>query len=310
MTGGEDERPYLLGVAQDGVVSRAQLDVLGVTRWRIRDEVRARRWRLVGRQCVVLHRGPLTREAKEWVAVLEHGQGAALAAHTAAARYGMTGFDSELVQIVVHRGARTRSFPWLKVHESRRFDPATDVHPARTPRIVSLERAIVDMACWSRSPRRACAILCAAVQQRLTVAPRLRDELDGAGRVRHHRLLRAVLTDIEGGSHALSELDMLALCRRAGLPEPRRQAVRRDAAGRRRYLDLEVVLADGTVLVIEVDGAAHLQPLTWWDDQLRQNLIVIDGSSVMRFPAAIARLDPGLVIDQLRQMAAHHVLAA
>lgn len=306
----ENARIRELGTMQHDVVTRTQLAGFSVTYWHIRNEIRARRWRLVGRQCVVLHRGPLTREAREWVAVLEHGQGAALAAHTAASRYGLKGFDSELVQIVVHRGARTRSFPWLKVHESRRFDPATDVHPARTPRIVSLERAIVDMACWSRSPRRACAILCAAVQQRLTVAPRLRDELDAAGRVHHHRLLRAVLTDIEGGSHALSELDMLALCRRAGLPEPRRQAVRRDADGRRRYLDLEVVLPDGTVLVIEVDGAAHLQPLTWWDDQLRQNLIVIDGSSVMRFPAAIARLDPDLVIGQLRLMAAQHPRAA
>ena len=83
------------------------------------------------------------------------------------------------------------------------------------------------------------------------------------------------LNDIEMGAHALSEIDFISLCRRNGLPEPRQQAIRIESSGRRRYLDAEWLRADGQRVVVEVDGAVHLVPRQWFDDQLRQNEVTL-----------------------------------
>lgn len=291
---------------QHQVLTREQLRTLGVRYWHIRDQVRSRRWRLVGKRCVVLHRGGLGAAARRWIAVLELGQGAALCAETAMEDAGVKGFAVADTHVVVRRGSRIRCFPWLVVHESRRFDPQRDVHPTARPRRVRLERAVIDAAAWSRTSRRACAIVCAAVQQRVTLASRLLEELDDAGRVRFHRLLRVTLVDVGGGSHALSELDLAEACREANLPIPRRQAVRVDSKGQRRYLDAEVRLPDGTLLVLEADGAGHLDTMTWWNDQMRQNDVVIDGSAILRFPTVALRLDRPRVVQQLRAIGERH----
>jgi very-short-patch-repair endonuclease len=76
--------------------------------------------------------------------------------------------------------------------------------------------------------------------------------------------------------------------------------VRRDRSGRRRYLDAAWRRADGKLVVVEVDGALHLTPRRWWDDQLRQNELSLADALVLRFPSAVVRAQPELVTDQLR----------
>ena len=112
-------------------------------------------------------------------------------------------------------------------------------------------------------------------------------------------MLRAV-ADIAQGAGALSEIDLRRLCRRFGLPLPTHQAVRVEPNGRRRYLDAEWRLPDGRVVAVEVDGAYHLAPQQWINDQLRQNRIVIGGTMVLRFPSILVRDNPELVAEQLR----------
>jgi very-short-patch-repair endonuclease len=90
------------------------------------------------------------------------------------------------------------------------------------------------------------------------------------------------------------------LCRRAGLPPPAQQAVRL-FRGRRRYLDAEWIRSDGRRLVVEVDGALHLLVRRWWDDQLRQNELVIADDAVFRFPTVLVRHESEVVVDQLRR---------
>jgi hypothetical protein len=107
------------------------------------------------------------------------------------------------------------------------------------------------------------------------------------------------LADIAQGADALSEIDLARLCRRWRLPEPVRQAVRIEPSGRRRYLDAEWKTRRGRRLVAEVDGAIHLAPRQWWDDQLRQNEVVLTGDLVLRFPTVIVRHEQPLVADQL-----------
>jgi hypothetical protein len=135
----------------------------------------------------------------------------------------------------------------------------------------------------------------------LVTAPQLIDALNAAPRVRHRSLLLSATRDIAQGAEALSEIDFARLCRRHGLPEPIRQAVRDEPSGRRRYLDSEWKRPDGRRVVAEVDGALHLIARRWWDDQLRQNELMIAGDLVLRFPSVVMRCEETLVVDQLRR---------
>ncbi|MFL6099384.1 MAG: hypothetical protein ACJ71T_05465 [Actinomycetales bacterium] len=110
------------------------------------------------------------------------------------------------------------------------------------------------------------------------------------------------MLDIEGGSRALSEIDLVVLCRRAGIPMPERQRVRTDARGRRRYLDAEWRLPTGRRIVLEVDGVHHMAVEQWYDDLLRQAEVTEPGRDwVVRIPASALRLEPGRVVDILRR---------
>ena len=60
------------------------------------------------------------------------------------------------------------------------------------------------------------------------------------------------------------------------------------------------------MFAVEVDGAMHLQPASWWADQDRQNEVVIEGRPTLRFPSLTVRLDANRVIDQLTRMRLAH----
>lgn len=62
-------------------------------------------------------------------------------------------------------------------------------------------RHAVEAGRWATYGEQAVVVI-AAVQQRLLLPNRLRDVLHRAGRVRHRRLLLAVIGDVEGGVHA------------------------------------------------------------------------------------------------------------
>jgi len=283
----------MLAAAQDGVVTRAQLREHGYTESAVRARLRVQRWQAFGSRVVVLHNGPLTTRQRWWAAVLSQHR-AALAGITAAAELGLTGFDDGSVHLLVPFGARRHPAPGARIHVSRRFS-AADIHPARSIPTTRVERALIDGASWMAPERKACAVLAAGVQQRLTTAQRLQPELAAARGARHHRLLTHVLWDIEGGAQSFAEVDVGRLARLAGLPAPKRQVFRYDRAGRRRWLD-----ADFEGFSVEVDGAVHLKPLSYWDDMERQNdLIIVTGKPILRFSTVAFRIAPNVAIAQL-----------
>jgi hypothetical protein len=143
--------------------------------------------------------------------------------------------------------------------------------------------------------------MAAAVQQRLTDADKLLAELISAGAVRHRRLLAAVLTDIGGGAHAVSEIDFVRFCARNGLPKPTHQAVRRDSKGRRRYLDATLVGPRGRIVRVEIDGALHLVVQTYWSDMYRGNDLSIGREVALRFPSFVIHANDPEALDQLRR---------
>jgi hypothetical protein len=257
-------------------------------------QIAAGRWQPIGPRVVVLHNGPLTSSQLCWSAVLNAGRPAALAAWTAAERHGLKGYGSDRIHVLVPRGARVPALDRVVVHESRRFS-SRDLSPTHRPACVTAERAIVDMALWSATSRGGCAVLAAGVQQRVVTPHGLRTKVTWPRTGRHRGVLLATLTDIGGGAEALSELDFAAYCRRHDLPEPRRQAVRTDGAGRRRYLD-----ADFDGFSVEIDGAIHLRPVRAWADMERHNSLVLIGERQLHFPSFLVYLDDPVIAIQIR----------
>ena len=98
-----------------------------------------------------------------------------------------------------------------------------------------------------------------------------------------------------GGADSLAEIDLAKLARLAGLPPPVRRAVRYDRGGRRRFLD-----ADFGTFSVEIDGGFHIKPLNYWDDARRHNDLLLVGQRILRFPSVAFRLEPEVVVAQLR----------
>ena len=263
----------------------------------IRSQFRAHRWQRVGR-AAVLHNGAPTADELRRAALIVLGPRVVLTAFTGLAEWGLVGWEREPVHVLVPRGARVKrpqGLP-LRIHYTGDWGRVR-MHDGR--RLHRPAPAAVVAASTFALPRPACGILAATVQQRIARPNDLIRALEQAPRTRHRRVLLAAGHDIAQGAQALSEIDFIRLCRSAGLPEPTRQAVRRDRSGRRRYLDVEWVLPDRRRVVVEVDGALHLAPKRWWADQLRQNELVISGDRVLRYPSVVVRCEPALVIDQL-----------
>ena len=87
------------------------------------------------------------------------------------------------------------------------------------------------------------------------------------------------------------------LVRRHRLPEPDRQAPRRDAAGRRRWLD---AVWETARLIVEVDGIHHLDADQYWADMDRGNDFILDGYRILRFPAFVVRYQADYVAGKIR----------
>ncbi|WP_375486916.1 hypothetical protein [uncultured Jatrophihabitans sp.] len=282
----------------DLVTTARQLLAGGVSRGQLDARVDSGRWQRLG-LAIVLHNGPLSPAEQRRVARVHGGPRAVFTAFTAAALGGLTGWTRPEHHLLVPPGTRLRFGCPVPVRLHQHGRRGARLEPGRP--LEWLPDALVRAASTFGSPRPACGVLAASVQQRVVTAAALDDALGRAIRTRHRTELVAALVDIGGGSQALSEIDFVRLCRRHRLPEPIRQAVRREPSGRRRYLDAAWRRADGRLIVVEIDGAVHLSPRRWWDDQLRQNEISLADALVLRFPSVVLRTEELMVVSQLRR---------
>jgi len=288
--------------SKDGVLqTRLALTHLSPSalRWRLKSG----RWQQPCRGVVVAHSGPLTTTQILRVAVIWAGRGAVLAGLTAARLQGFRGFDdkAESIQLLLPAARTARearpSFPVI-VHYSRNLT-SRDIHPVRQPPQTRIARSLIDAATWMATDRGAQAVLASGVQQRLIRVGDLMAELDRNERLRRRQLMRTTLCDIEGGAHALSELDFTRLVvRQFNLPTPDRQVARRDRQGKRRWLD---VVWEQARLIVEIDGAAHMQVVQYWDDMDRDNGLTLEHYQVLRFPAWVIRYRPDYVAAQIQE---------
>ena len=157
---------------QELVVGRRQLYAAGVPRWFVANELRRRRWQRGGKQTVVVHNGPLSQEAKWWIAVLEVGCRAALDGVCALQAAGVKGLSDTDSVVATPKGSTPCQPKDVRVRETRRFRSA-DVITVGIPRMRP-PVAAVHAALWAVSDKQAKLFVLMTVQQRLASADRLR----------------------------------------------------------------------------------------------------------------------------------------
>jgi hypothetical protein len=175
---------------QHGILRLDQLS--GMTRSKVRTEIRSGRWQSLGYGVVAVHNGPLTQQQQSFAVLLRCPPGSALSGPTAAACDGLDlgriGVDGEAVHVTLPCGNRRPRDLRAVVHWSEFLDDR-DVHPTREPRRTRIARSIVDAASWQRTDRMARAVVLAGVQQRLVTPDRLDDALSRRGQCGHHGLI-------------------------------------------------------------------------------------------------------------------------
>jgi hypothetical protein len=279
-------------------VSREQLRLHGVDRHHVRTQLKARRWQQVSHTVLATTTGPLSHEQQLWVGVLQADRPAALAGVTALGLAGLQGWHRPYVTVLVPKSEDPVRLDGYQFVETRR-DIAALTAPTAPPRL-RVEPAALLFAAYDRSERTGCGLLAAVVQQRLTTAERLRKQLAELRPLRRAPLFRLLLDDIEGGAHSMAEVDLGRLCREHGLRLPDRQVPRRDRNGRRRWLDAEWILPDGRVVVLEIDGAFHMDVDDWWADMGRERELVIQRREVLRCSTFELRRVPDRIARDLR----------
>jgi hypothetical protein len=291
-----------LALAQERVVSRRQLRALGWSDSQIDHEINSGRWHAPAWGVVALQNAPLTYEQRLWLGVLHAGDDAVLTHLTACRRAGLEWKgDDETIHVLTAKGDLVDPIDGFFFHQTRRpYQKWVRQLPSGPPRL-PLDYAALLAAERDRFVRRAIGLLASCVQQRLTTADRLLVTQPRIRKLRNGAVFAVALGDIAGGAQSFAEIDVGHLCERAGLAQPVRQAIRKDAEGRRRYLDCEWELPDGRVVVLEVDGSFHLKVGNWWRDMKRERAVVLSRSTVLRCASIELRLEPWEVMADLRQ---------
>jgi hypothetical protein len=144
---------------QGDVVSRTQIYATGMTRAEVRAHVAAGRWQIIGRHCVCIHTGPLTTEARHWVAFLEAGPRALVDGESSLVLAGLERYDVDKIRVSVPRGARIRHRgSSLNIRQTRRLAPTDRAPGSGVPRTRN-PVAAVRAALWARSDRQATLLL-------------------------------------------------------------------------------------------------------------------------------------------------------
>jgi hypothetical protein len=285
-----------VAAGQARVASRRALVRAGVPRWFLRNEVRQGRWQRCGRQCLVLHNGPLELATLRWAAVLEVGKRTALDGVTALQHAGVTGLRDTTIHVCTPRGSTPVQRLGVRVHETRRYREE-DVLTTGIARVRPAVAA-VHAALWARSDREAKLLVTMTVQQRIATVTDVHRALLEVKRHKRRVMLGQLLLELAAGVHSLGELDVGAGLRRRGLPEPLRQSVRRRSSGL-EYLDCEFPQYE---LVLEIDGAGHDGAAQKLADLLRDVRLAAEGHTVIRIPLLAWALDQEAVLDTLEQL--------
>jgi len=237
-----------LAGAQDGVVSRVQLQALGLTRTAVTHRLAQRRLHRVHLGVYSVGHAGLSARGHRWAAVLACGQGAVASHATAAAAWDLRPEPGLVRHVTVLPGNGSRSRSGIIVHRTRLT--ASDITRHDGFRVTTVARSLVDLGDVARAEQVRRAFI-RADQLRLLDVEEIDAALERAGRRRGPAILRGLLRAYDPRWQATRsglELRMLDIVRDHGLPQPE---VNTWVAGR---WEADLLWADQR-LIVEVDGA-------------------------------------------------------
>ena len=295
------ERWRKVADAQEGLLSRRQLNELGIDRWRVRNQIAAGRWAERSPMVISTTTGQLSREQMMWLGVLHAGPQALVGGLTAAEVAGLRNWHRDEVTVLIPDELEVEDVPGIDFHRTRRrLDLMRSPGPGLP--VCRVEPAILLFGAYQRSRRTAQGAVAAVVQQRLSEPVALIHWVNAMRPLRWAPMFREVIGDIAGGSQSVAELDVVRMCRDHGLALPGRQLKRLDADGRMRFTDCEWRLPDGRVIVLEVDGSFHMDSQHWEDDLARQRQLSAPDRLMVRCTARELREEPWHVARDLRRL--------
>jgi hypothetical protein len=269
---------------QRGLVARRQLRAHGLSRFRVRNQIDGGRWVELTPRVISTTTGPLSREQHRWLGVLHAGPRSMLGGLSAAEVHGLRGWERDDVTVLVDDELSFEPVGGIHFFRSRRpFELL--ISPRHGIPRCQLEPAVLLWAGYDATTRAAHGVVAATVQQRLTTPERLSRWVDLLRPLRRAKAFRRTIGDIAGGAHSGAELEVRRMCRQFSMRPPDRQRIRRDRAGKRRWTDCEWDLPDGTTLVLEVDGAFHIEVRQQGDDYKRARRITTRNRTVVRCTA-------------------------
>ena len=271
-----------LASTQHGVFNWQQAQELGTTEAMIRRRVESGVLERLGRGTYVFASAPRTWEMKVSAAVAASGPLAAASHLTAAHLHGFVK-RPDAMEVVAPRGGRRR--PGYTLHQSTDLlaDHITVVNQIRT---TTIARTIIDVGvphgigttarCIDEARRLDAVELNEVAQLLHSVARKGRNGVGPARRILEERLKWDQVTD--------SQLEdrFLRLIQRSGMPRPVGQYLILNDSG--TYVAKVDFAYPEHSVAIELDGAAyHSDPETFRYDRQRQNQVVLQGWTILRF---------------------------
>lgn len=265
----------------------------------IQRRVESGRWTMVDHRVYLIAGAPFDWLTRQLAAVLAAGPGA-VTSHFAAARlHGIPGFGSAPPEVSIPRGRRYRR-AGVRSHESTDLDRCTVVRRQGIP-VTDPDRTILDVARYVGVARLARVVEAARRAGLVTWSSLTATLVRHARRGRHGtRRLRAVIL---AGAHREEitdsdfELLVLSLMRDHGLPEP--VLHHRVFDGGRFVAEVDLAYPQWRI-AIECDGAIHREEDVRERDLPRQNDLVLQGWTVLRFSWTRLQRRPESIIREIR----------
>jgi very-short-patch-repair endonuclease len=281
-----------IAAAQLGVISRPQLLAVGFSSVRVDAWLRQGRLHRLFHGIYLLGHPVAPEGARQLGALLAAGPGAALRCATAAAWWGIVDDVPAQIQVLTtgpHRGER-------RGIDIQRGDAADrrDITERRGLLVTTLARTLIDLAA-AHHPELERALSNAHAERLITPESLIR-ELDRLAGMPGAPELRALAGQEKSGyTRSENERRLRALCRRAGLPQPRTNVT---------LHGWEVdFLWPASGLVVEVDAfSTHGHRAQYHRDRRKQNALVAAGHPFLRYTGHALHHEPLAVIAALSRM--------
>jgi very-short-patch-repair endonuclease len=272
---------------QDGVITLAQAERCGLTRYGVHRRVSSGRWRRCAPGVYFVDDRPFTDAARIRVGVWSYGPTAMASGLAAAWWLGLTKFAPGVVEVTVPRVSNHRRRPGIRTRR-RDLKPA-DIVVRNGLRVTALPLTVVEAAIRRGGGAR---LMDTALQRHVDLRDLWRAHLRNKGR-HGSPAARRLLQAASDGARSEAERLLVKLLKEAGI------------TGWKTNYPIGGYKVDFAFpkqkVVIEVDGwAFHSDPEAFGKDRKRQNAIALLGWQVLRFTWLDLTEYPQRVIAEIR----------